>query len=75
MSSEEDKPPAPPVRLTSTNRGNLIFHTNKRACALNDDDGIAECVQWNSSNANVQIGNMCNLFAFQSISMLRIFWN
>lgn len=24
MSSEEDKPPAPPVRLTSTNRGNLI---------------------------------------------------
>lgn len=24
MSSEEDKPPAPPVRLTSTNRGNSI---------------------------------------------------
>lgn len=26
MSSEEDKPPAPPVRLTSTNRGNSISH-------------------------------------------------
>lgn len=29
MSSEEDKPPAPPVRLTSTNRGNLILHRLK----------------------------------------------
>lgn len=41
MSSEEDKPPAPPVRLTSTNRGNWISHQLTNQCLNIDDDGIA----------------------------------